>query len=401
MKTAQFTRRAICLAIAATCSIAYAQKKYDEGASDTEIVIGNIAPFSGPASAYGATAKAAAAYFEKLNAEGGINGRKIRFISLDDGYNPAKTIDQARKLVEQEKVLFLMGTVGTSPNNAIHKYMNQKKVPMLVVGSGASKWNDPKNFPWTTAWVPSYETEGKSYAKHILETRPNAKIAVLFQNDDLGRDYLRGLQAGLGARAKEMIVAEAGVEQTDPTVDSQIVSLKASGADTIMYFVPVKQAAQGIKKVGELGWKPVQYTSSVSNNVETVLKPAGLENSKGIISQAYLKEPADPRWQGTPEYTEWLAWMKKYNPGASLDNNFGVYGYSQAQVVAQIIRQAGDNLTRENIMKQAASLNMKLPMLLPGIDVKTSPTNFSVISQVQLMQFDGEKWVLSGKVYGQ
>ena len=401
MKTAQFTRRAICVAIAATCGLAYAQKKYDDGASDKEIVIGNIAPYSGPASAYGATAKASAAYFEKINAEGGINGRKIRYISLDDGYNPAKTIEQARKLVEQEKVLFLAGTVGTSPNNSIHKYLNQKKVPMLLVGSGAAKWNDPKNFPWTTGWIPSYETEGNVYGKHVLETRPNAKIAVLFQNDDLGRDYVRGLKAALGARAKDMIVAEAGVEQTDPTVDSQIVSLKASGADLIMYFTPVKQAAQGIKKVAELGWKPAQYVSSVSNNVESVLKPAGLDNAKGIISQAYMKEPADPRWQGTPEYTEWLAWMKKFNPGASLDNNFGVYGYSQAQVIAQLIRQAGDDLPRENIMKQAAALKMTLPMLLPGIEVRTSPTNFSVISQVQLMQFDGEKWVLSGKTYGQ
>ena len=400
MNISKFTRRSICLAIAASCSVGFAQKKYDEGASDTEIVIGNIAPYSGPASSYGATAKASAAYFNKINADGGINGRKIRFVSLDDGYNPAKTIEQARKLVEQEKVLFLMGTVGTSPNNAIHRYMNQKKVPQLLVGSGGSKWNDPKNFPWTTVWVPSYETEGRTYAQHILETRPNAKVAVLFQNDDFGRDYMRGFTAGLGARAKQMIVAEAGVEQTDPTVDSQIVSLKASGADTIMYFTPVKQAAQAIKKVGDLGWKPVQYVSAVSNNVDSVLKPAGLDNAKGMISEGYMREPGDARWHATPEYAEWLAWMKKYNAGASLTDNFGVYGYSMAQVTVQILRQAGDNLTRENIMKQAAAINMKLPMLLPGIEVKTSPSDFAVISQVQLMKFDGAAWVPDGKIYG-
>jgi len=400
MNISKLTRRSICLAIAATCSVGFAQKKYDEGASDTEIVIGNIAPFSGPASSYGATAKASAAYFEKINAEGGINGRKIRFISLDDGYNPAKTIEQARKLVEQEKVLFLMGTVGTSPNNAIHRYMNQKKVPHLLVGSGASKWNDPKNFPWTTAWVPSYENEGRFYAKNLLETRPNAKVAILFQNDDFGADYIRGFTAGLGDKAKQMIVAQAGVEQTDPTIDSQIVSLKASGADTIMYFVPVKQTAQGIKKVGDLGWKPTQYISAVSNSVDSVLKPAGVEYAKGAISQQYMREPGDPRWKNTPEFTEWAAWMKKYNPSALLTDNFGVYGYSMAQVAVQILKQAGDNLTRENIMKQAAAIDMKLPMLLPGIEVKTSPTDFATISQVQLMKFDGAEWIADGKVYG-
>jgi branched-chain amino acid transport system substrate-binding protein len=402
MKTAQFTRRAICVAIAATCSIAFAQKKYDDGASDKEVVVGNIAPYSGPASAYGTFAKATAAYFDKINAEGGINGRKIRYISLDDGYNPAKTIEQARKLVEQEKVLFLAGTLGTSPNNAIHLYLNQKKVPMLLVGSGATKWDDPKNFPWTMGWVPLLEAEGKTYAKHILETRPNAKIAVLYQNDDYGRDYLKGLKAGLGARAKDMIVAEGGVEQTDPTVDSQVVTLKASGADTIMYFAPIKISAQGIKKVGELGWKPVQYISNGATSVDSVMKPGGLDNAKGIISQAYMKEPSDPAWKGTPEYEEWAAWMKKYYPAGSLSDMLNVYGYCQGQVAAQIIRQAGDNLTRENIMKQAASLNMKLPMLLPGSEVRTSPTDLMPISAVQLQSFDGSKWVLvPGKVYPQ
>lgn len=400
MNYSTWTRRSFCLAMAATCTFAFAQKKYDDGASDTEIRIGNVVPYSGPASAYGTVGKALIAYFDMINEQGGINGRKIRVLSLDDGYNPAKTLEQTRKLVEQDKVLFMVGTVGTSPNNSIHRYLNQRKVPHLLVGSGAAKWNDPKNFPWTSAWIPSYELEAQIYGKHILETKPNAKIAVLFQNDDFGRDYVRGLKAGLGARAKDMIVAEAGVDQTDPTVDSHIVTLKASGADTILYLTPAKQAAQAIKKVAELGWKPVQYTCSVSTSIEGVMKPAGLENAKGVISLAYMKEPADPRWQNTPELNEWTAWMKKYNPTVSLTDNLGVYGYSQGQVVAQILKQAGDNLTRENIMKQAASIDMRLPMLVPGIQVKTGPDDFAPVEQLQFMSFNGQSWILDGKLYG-
>lgn len=400
MKTQHLARRALCIGLAAFCCAALAQKKYDDGATDAEVRIGNIVPYSGPASAYGAVGKAMSAYFDKLNDEGGINGRKIRFISLDDGYNPAKTIEQARKLVEQDKVLFLASTLGTSPNNAIHRYLNQKKVPQLLVGSGASKWNDPKAFPWTAPWVPSYEDEASFYGRHILETRPNAKVGVLYLNDDFGRDYVRGLHRGLDARAKELIVAEIGVDVMDPTVDSQIVSLKASGADTLLYLVPAKQAAQAIRKVGELGWKPAQYVSSVSTTVESVLKPAGLDHAKGLVSLAYLKEPADPRWQATPEVGEWLAWMKKYNAGANVNDNLAVSGYSQAQMVAQIVRQAGDNLTRENIMKQAASLHTRLPMLLPGIEIRTSADNLAPLRQLQLMSFNGQLWQLDGKVYG-
>jgi ABC-type branched-subunit amino acid transport system substrate-binding protein len=394
-----FTRLACGLALSTVALGVHAQKKYDTGATDTEIKIGNTIPYSGPASTYAAIGKAMSAYFDMINAEGGVNGRKITFISLDDGYNPAKTVEQTRKLVEQEGVLFMLSPLGTAQNSAIHKYLNQKKVPHLFVSSGGAKWNDPKNFPWTIGWNPSYETEGTIYAKHLLDTKPNAKVAVLYQNDDFGKDYLRGFKAGLGAKAKDLIIAEASFEATDPTIDSQLVSLKTSGADTIVYFATPKQAAQAIKKVGELGWRPTQYVSNVSIQVEAVLKPAGIDNARGLISVAYLKEPSDPQWQKTPEYVEWLAWMKKYNPGANLTDNHSVYGYSEAQLAVQVLRKAGDNLTRENVMKQAANLDTTLPMLLPGISVKTTPDDFGLIKRLQLITFNGSTWDLTGKTY--
>ena len=379
---------------------ALAQKKYDPGANDKEILIGGISPYSGPASAYGAIGKAISAYFDKVNAEGGINGRKVKFISLDDGYNPAKTVEQARKLVEQEEVLFLFNTLGTPPNTAIHKYMNDKKVPQLFVATGATKWGDPKNFPWTMGWQPNYQSEAKVFAAHILDTKPNAKIAVLYQNDDYGKDYLKGFEDGLGDKAKTMIVSKISYEVTDPTVDSQMVTLKGSGADTFFNITTPKFAAQAIKKAAEIGWKPTHYLNSVSASVGSVMTPAGLENGIGVFTASYIKDPTDPQFQKGKEWDDWLAWMKKYNPTGDLKDVNAVYGYTAAQGLVQVLKQAGDNLTRENIMKQAASLDITLPMLLPGVNVKTAPDDFFPIEREQLAKFDGKTWVLFGKVYG-
>jgi branched-chain amino acid transport system substrate-binding protein len=379
---------------------AVAQKKYDPGATDKEIKIGGISPYSGPASAYGTIGKAIDAYFKKVNAEGGINGRQIKFITLDDGYNPARTVEQTRKLVEQEEVLLLFNTLGTPPNTAIHKYMNQKKVPQLFVATGATLWGDPKNFPWTIGWQPNYQAEGKIYAAHILETRPNAKIGILMQNDDYGRDYLKGFLDGLGDKAKSMIVRQVTYEVTDPTVDSQMVQLKDSGADTFFNITTPKFAAQAIKKAAEIGWKPVHYLNSVSNAAGAVMTTAGAENGIGVISAFYLKDPTDPQWQNSKEFKDWLAWMQKYFPGGDLKDNLNVFGYTVAQTLEQVIKQAGDNLTRENIMKQAASLDMTLPMLLPGVNIKTGPDDFYPIEREQLARWDGKTWVLFGKVIG-
>jgi len=387
------------IAAAAISLSAAAQKKYDTGATDTEIKIGDTKPYSGPASAYGTIGKAIAAYFDKINAEGGINGRKVKYISLDDGYNPAKTVEQVRKLVEEDEVLFVFNPLGTPSNTAIHKYMNQKKVPQLFVATGATKWGDPKNFPWTMGWQPNYQGEGHIYATHILETNPNAKIGVLYQNDDYGKDYLKGLEDGLGDKAKTMIVAKVSYEVTDPTVDSQMVSLKASGADTFFNVTTPKFAAQAIKKAAEIGWKPTQYLNNVSSSVGSVLTPAGLDNSVGIITTQYGKDPTDPQWANDKAFLDWKAWMAKYYPSGDLKDASNVYGYSVAQTVVQVLKQCGDNLTRENVMKQAASLNMELPMSLPGINVKTSSTDFYPIQREQLARFDGKTWKLFGKVY--
>ena len=388
------------LSLLTSATPALAQKKYDQGATDKEIKVGNINPYSGPASAYGAIGKSIAAYFDKVNAEGGVNGRMVKFISLDDGYNPAKTVEQARKLVEEEEVLLVFQTLGTPPNSAIHKYMNTKKVPHLFVATGATKWGDPKNFPWTMGWQPNYQSESKIYVAHILENKPNAKIAILYQNDDYGKDYLKGFEDGLGDKAKTMIVSKISYEVTDPTVDSQMVSLKASGADTFFNITTPKFAAQAIKKAAELGWKPAHYLNSVSSAVGSVLVPAGIEASIGIITAGYIKDPTDPQFQKGKEWDDWLAYMKKYHPSGDLKDNFNVYGYTVAQTMVQVLKQAGDNLTRENIMKQAASLDIALPMLLPGVNLKTGPDDFYPIEREQLMKFDGKTWQLFGKVYG-
>ena len=388
------------LAILAVSSTgALAQKKYDTGATDTEIKIGNIMPYSGPASAYGVIGKTEAAYFNKINAEGGINGRKINFISYDDGYSPPKTVEQARKLVESDEVLFLFNTLGTPPNSAIQKYMNAKKVPQLFVATGATKWNDPKNFPWTMGWQPNYQSETQIYAKYILKNMPNAKIAVLYQNDDYGKDYLKGLKDGLGARAASMIVAEDSYETTEPTIDSHIVKLKASGADVFVNITTPKFAAQAIKKIAEIEWKPTHFLNNVSASIGSVIKPAGFENSQGIISSAYLKDTSDPQWVNDAGMKAFDAFLTKYFPEGNRIDASVMFGYTVAQGLVYVLQHCGNDLTRANIMKQAASIkDLELGGLLPGIKVNTSATDFAPLSQLQLEKFKGEKWELFGDI---
>jgi len=388
----------VAIAAATALTPALAQKKYDSGASDTEIKIGQTMPYSGPASAYGTIGKIEAAYFRQLNDQGGINGRKINFISLDDGYSPPKTVEMVRKLVEQEEVLLLMGTLGTPPNSAIHKYVNSKKVPHLLLSTGASKWNDPKGHPWTLGFNPSYSSEGRLYAQEILRTKPNAKIAVLFQNDDYGKDYLNGFKDGLGDKAKSMIVAEASYEVSDPTVDSQIVTLKGSGADTFFNVTTPKFAAQAIRKADDIGWKPTHYLNNVSASVGSVLKPAGLEKSVGLVSMVYIKEGNDKRWDNDPAMMDFKALIKKYAPEVSPDDGNATNGYAIASLMAHILRLAGDNLTRENIMKVATSLkDYQIPMALPGVLASTSADDFALFQTMQLARFDGTMWVPFGK----
>ena len=385
--------------LAASSTAALAQKKYDVGATDTEIKIGNIMPYSGPASAYGVIGKTEQAYFNKINAEGGINGRKINFISYDDGYSPPKTVEQARKLVESDEVLFIFNSLGTPPNSAIQKYMNSKKVPQLFVATGATKWNDPSEYPWTMGWQPNYQSESRIYAKYILKNLPNAKIAILFQNDDYGKDYVKGLKDGLGAKAASMIVAEDSYETTEPTIDSHIVTLKASGADVFFNVTTPKFAAQAIKKIAEVGWHPLHLLNNVSASIGSVIKPAGFENAQGIISSNYLKDTSDPQWKddaGMKAFDEFLA---KYFPEGNRVDSSVMYGYTVAQGLVYVLKNCGDDLTRANLMKQAASIkDLKLGGLLPGVEVNTSATDFAPISQLQLEKFKGEKWDLFGEI---
>jgi branched-chain amino acid transport system substrate-binding protein len=382
-------------------STALAQKKYDIGATDTEIKIGNIMPYSGPASAYGTIGKVDAAYFKKINDEGGINGRKINFISVDDGYSPPKAVEMARRLVEQDQVLFIFNSLGTPSNSAIHKYMNAKKVPQLFVATGASKWGDPKNFPWTMGWQPNYQAEAAIYSKHILQTKPDAKIAVLFQNDDYGKDYLKGFEDGLGAKAKTMIVAKASYETSDPTVDSQIVQLQASGANVFFNITTPKFAAQAIRKAYDIGWKPVQYLNNVGASIGSVLTPAGLDKSVGLITIAYLKDQNDKQWDNDSGMNEFRAFMKKYYPEGNLSDGSNIVGYGVAQTLVQVLKQCGDNLTHANVMKQAANLkDLQLNVALPGVKINTGPNDFRPFESMQLARFDGKEWVLFGEVIG-
>jgi branched-chain amino acid transport system substrate-binding protein len=394
----QYRQWLVAAGIAAVlASPAAAQKKYDPGATDTEIKVGNIMPYSGPASGYGEIGKTEAAYFRKVNAEGGINGRKINFISYDDGYSPPKTVEQARKLVESDEVLLIFQSLGTAHNNAIQRYMNTKKVPQLFVATGATKWNDPQHFPWTMGLQPSYQSEGRIYAAYLLEHHPQGKIGILYQNDDYGRDYVKGLKDGL--HGKMPIVAEMPYEPTDPTIDSQIINLKASGANVLFNVATPKFAAQAIKKTAEIGWKPVHLLNNVSNSVGSVLSAAGLDNAKGVLTTAYVKDPTDPTWKDDPAYKEWSAFMDKYYPDGDKTSSFTVYGYMEAQTLVQVLKQCGDNLTRENVMKQAANLrNLKLGMLLPGIEINTGPNDYAPIEQMQMERFNGERWELFGPV---
>ena len=393
----------LCMAVAAgflmaATGSAVAQKKYDTGATDTEIKIGNIIPYSGPASAYGVVGKAMEGYFKKINDEGGINGRKVNFISYDDAYSPPKSVEQTRKLVESDEVLLVFGALGTPSNSAIQKYMNAKKVPHLFLATGATKWNDPKGFPWTMGWLPSYQSEGRIYAKYLLKEKPNAKIAVLYQNDDFGKDYLKGIQDGLGAK-KSMIVIEESYELSEPTIDSHIVKIKSLNPDVLVIFTTPKFGAQTVKKVGELGWKPTLIISNVSASTATVMKPAGFDNAQGVISAAYAKDTSDPQWNDDPGMKDYKAFLAKYVPEANVADSSAVTGYNMAQTMAQVLKQCGDNLTRENVMKQAASIkDLQQGGLLPGIKINTSATDFSPIEQLQLMRFKGERWELFGSV---
>lgn len=388
---------AFALCIAMTSPV-LAQKKYDTGASDTEIRIGNIMPYSGPASAYAAIGKAEAAYFNKVNAEGGINGRRIKFISYDDAYSPPKTVEQARKLVESDNVLLIFGSLGTSTNGAIRKYMNEKKVPQLFVASGASKWNDPKQYPWTMGWQPSYASEAKIYAKYIMKEKPDAKIGVLYQNDDFGKDYLKGLKDGLGAKAS-MIVLEDGYDTSEPAIDEHVVKLKAAGADVFISITTPKFAAQAIKKAAEINWRPMHIISNVSASVGGVLEPAGLEISQGVLSAAYTKDGSDPQWNADDGMKKFYDFLAQYDPKANKLDAGVVFGYAAAQTMVKVLQMCGDDLTRENVMRQAASLKDFEPdTLLPGIKINTAPDNFAPIEQLQMMRFKGKKWELFGDI---
>ncbi len=395
--------RCVVLAMSAWLILpAWAEKKYGPGVTDTEIKIGQTYPYSGPLSGYATIAKAQAAYFAKINAEGGINGRKIKFISVDDAYQPPKTVEQTRRLIEQEEVLFLFGNLGTPTNSAIHKYVNAKKVPHIFLATGATKWGDPKNYPWTMGWQLAYQTEARIYASYILQNKPDAKIAVLYQNDDLGKDYLKGLKDGLGAKSSAMIVAEATYESAEPTVDSQIIALKGSGANTFIGFAAVKAAAQALRKVRDLGWEPLYITPLTASSIETVFRPAGLDKAVGVISIGLQKDVHDPQWSDDPAVKEWRAWMAKYYPDGNLAEGFNVAGYMHAQTLVQVLKQCGDDLTRGNIMRQAANLkNLELSMLLPGIKINTGPTDYFPIEQAQMIRFDGAKWVRFGPILGQ
>jgi branched-chain amino acid transport system substrate-binding protein len=390
---------ATAIAIALSASSAHAQKKYDTGATDTEIKIGQTVPFSGPASAYATIGKAQAAYIRMVNEQGGVNGRKINFIQYDDAYSPPKTVEQVRKLVESDEVLLTFQLIGTPSNAAVQKYLNQKKVPQLFAATGASKFTDPKNFPWTIGFNPNYQTEGRIYARYILKNYPNAKIGILYQNDDLGRDYIAGLKSGLGARAAAMIVAETSYELTDPTIDSQIVQMKTVGADLVFDASTPKFAAQAIKKIADLGWKPVHILDINATSVGAVMKPAGLENSRDVISVNYGKDPLDPAWKDDAGMKRYFAFMAKYYPEGDKDSSFNTYGYSTTQLLIEVLKRCGDELTRENVMKQATSLkDVHLDLALPGIVGSTSPNDYRVNKQLQMMKFNGERWELFGPI---
>ncbi len=386
-----------------TSAASAAEKKYGPGVSDTEIRLGQTSPYSGPASAYSVIAKAQLAYFKMINDQGGVNGRKINMISLDDAYSPPKTVEQTRKLVEQEEVAVILNPLGTPTGLSVRKYLNDKKVPQLFVGAGATLWGDHEHFPWSIGFQPSYQAETAVYAKYLLDKMPDAKVALFYQNDDAGKDYGNGFKKGLGPdNVARMVVSEATYEATDPTIDSQIVKLKTSGANVLFMHAIPKQAAQAIRKIGEIGWKPdIFFLAATSTSVSSVLKPAGFENAKGIISSYFLKDPNDPQWQNDKAVQDWQAFMKAYFPDGNLQDQLIVYGYTVAQATVQVFKQCGDDLTHENIMKQVANMDIALPMMLPGIKVKTSPTDYFPVQAMRLQRFNGEVWELFGETIGE
>jgi branched-chain amino acid transport system substrate-binding protein len=378
---------------------ALAQKKYDTGASDTEIKIGNVEAYSGPASAYGVIGKTEEAYFKMINDAGGVNGRKINWISYDDGYSPPKTVEQTRKLIESDEVFLIFNALGTPTQTAVQKYQNVKKVPQLFVATGASKWNDPKDFPWTMGFQPSYRVEARIFAKYIMKAKPDAKVAVFYQNDDFGKDYLAGLKDVFGDKTSSIVVAEESYETTEPSIDSHIVKLKGTGADVLVNISTPKFAAQTIKKLAELEWKPMHVMTDVSISIGAVMKPAGLEASEGVLSAGYLKDASDPQWKDDAGMKKFMTFIDKYMPGANISDANLVYGYAAAQTMIQALKQAGDDLTRENVMKQAASLKDFTPdTLLPGVKVNTSATDFAPIEQLKMMQFKSGQWVFFGDI---
>ena len=399
-----FTRRRILatgttLAASLASSKLSAQRRYDPGASDTEIKLGHTSPYSGPLSAFSVAGKATTAYFNMINAAGGINGRKIKFISYDDGYQPPKTVEMVRKLVESDEVLMIFQLLGTPTNIAIQKYLNQKQIPQLFIFSGASRFGDPKNYPWTMGWQPDYATEGGVYAKHILASGKDARIGILFQNDDSGKDGVIGFQKTLGKQNEKMIAAIASYEVTDPTVDSQIIQLKNAGANVFLNLSSPKFAAQGIRKAYDLAWRPVHYLTSPSASVQSVMKPAGFEAGQDIMTIAYLKDPTDPQWANDPEFLEWKRWMERWNPTASLADTLNVYPYALTATLVEVLKRCGEELTRANVMKQASNLRgLHVPMLLPGITINTSPTDFYPIQSLRLARFKGETWELFGDI---
>jgi branched-chain amino acid transport system substrate-binding protein len=390
---------AAAIAIALSASSAYAQKKYDTGATDTEIKVGQTNPFSGPASAYATIGKTQAAYIKMINDQGGVNGRKINLIQYDDAYSPPKAVEQVRKLVESDEVLLTFQILGTPSNAAVQKYLNTKKVPQLFAATGASKFTDPKNFPWTMGFNPNYFVEGRIYGQYIIKTYPNAKIGILYQNDDLGKDYLNGIKAGLGDKAATMVVTEASYEVADPTIDSQILKIKDAGADLFFSATTPKQAAQAIKKIAEIGWHPVHILDINATSVGAVMKPAGLEASKGVISVGYTKDPADPTWKDDAGLKKYLDFMTKYYPDGDKDSLFNVYGYITTQLLIHVLKECGDDLTRDNVLKQATHLkNVQLDLSLPGVVNNTTPEDYRVNKQLQMIKFNGERWELFGPI---
>ncbi|HEV8310693.1 MAG TPA: ABC transporter substrate-binding protein [Methylomirabilota bacterium] len=394
-------RKPFALALAVTLGLGLALAAGPAGAqAPAEIKVGNTNPYSGPASAYGTIGKVIGAYLKKVNDEGGISGRKITYITYDDSYSPPKAVEMVRRLVEQDQVLLLFQTLGTPTNSAIHRYVNQQKVPHIFIATGATKWGDPEHFPWTMGWQPPYQTEGRIYAQYVLKNVKDPKVGILYQNDDYGKDYVKGLKDGLGEAAKKLIVMEQTYEVTDPTVDSQIVNLKNSGANVFFNVTIPKFAVQAIKKAHDIGWKPLHLLNNVSSSVDVVLKPAGLEASRDLVTALYLKDPTDPQWKDDAGMKEWLAFMQKYYPEGNTKDAFNVYGYTVAQTLVHTLKQCGTDLTRQNVMKQAANIkDLALPLLLPGIKINTSPTDFYPIEQEQLAKFDGERWALFGEIY--